>query len=100
MTGQNYSQAVTIVRHFKHLIFWQGNLLFPMKSALTSGGVQMAQRKQKDWRELCAAVAHETDSNKLGSLVQELIKALDEREQNWRSPLDPFRDSRAVACTN
>jgi hypothetical protein len=57
----------------------------------------MAQRNQKDWRELCAAVANETDSNKLGLLVRELIKALDEREQNWRSPIDPFRDSRAVA---
>jgi uncharacterized NAD(P)/FAD-binding protein YdhS len=57
----------------------------------------MAQRNQKDWRELCTAVANETDSNKLGSLVQELIKALDERDQNWRSPIDPFRDSRAVA---
>ena len=57
----------------------------------------MAQRNQKDWRELCAAVANETDSNKLGPLVQELIKALDEREQNWRSPIDPFRDSRVRA---
>ena len=57
----------------------------------------MAQRNRKDWRELCAAVANETDSNKLGSLVQELIKALDERGQNWRSPIDRFRDSRAVA---
>jgi hypothetical protein len=57
----------------------------------------MARRKQKDWRELCIAVAHETDSNKLGSLVQELIMALDEREQNWRSLIDPFCDSRAVA---
>ena len=60
----------------------------------------MAQRNQKDWRELCAAVANETDSNKLGPLVQELIKALDERDHNWRSPIDPFRDSRAVARTN
>jgi hypothetical protein len=59
----------------------------------------MAQRKQRDWRELCTAVANETDSNKLGSLVQELIEALDP-EQNWRSPIDPFRNSRAVAYTN
>jgi hypothetical protein len=44
----------------------------------------MAQRNQKDWRELCTAVANETDSNKLGFLVQELIKALDEIQQNWR----------------
>jgi len=57
----------------------------------------MAQREQRDWRDLCSAVANETDSNKLGSLVQELIKALDEREQNWRPQIDPFRDSRAVA---
>lgn len=57
----------------------------------------MAQRKQKDWLELCTAVAHETDSNKLSSLVRELIMALDEREQNWRSPIDSFCDSRAVA---
>jgi len=26
----------------------------------------MAERNQKDWRELCAAVANETGSNKLG----------------------------------
>jgi hypothetical protein len=57
----------------------------------------MAQRNQKDWRELCTAVANETDSNKLGSLVQKLMKALDECDQNWRSPIDRFRDSRAVA---
>ena len=57
----------------------------------------MAQRNQKDWRALCTAVANETDSNKLGFLVEELIKALVERDQNWRSRIDPFRDSRAVA---
>jgi hypothetical protein len=56
----------------------------------------MAQRNRKDWRELCTAVANETDSNQLGSLVQELIRALDERDQNWRSPIDPFPD-RSIA---
>jgi hypothetical protein len=60
----------------------------------------MAERNQKDWRELCAAVANETDSKKLGSLVQELIKALDETEQNWRSHKDSFRDNRAAERTN
>jgi hypothetical protein len=39
---------------------------------------------QKDWRELCVAVTNETDSTKLGSLVQELIEALDKGEQRWR----------------
>ena len=56
----------------------------------------MAQRNQKDWRELCTAVANETDSNNLGFLVQELIKALDEGEQNWRPRIDPFGNTRAA----
>ena len=46
----------------------------------------MARHKQRDWRELCAAVTNETDSTKLDSLVQELIKALDEGEREWRHP--------------
>ena len=44
----------------------------------------MATYKQRDWRELCAAVTTETDSKKLDSLVQELIRALDEGEREWR----------------
>ena len=44
----------------------------------------MAGHKQRDWRELCAAVTNETDSSKLDSLVQELIRALDEGEREWR----------------
>jgi hypothetical protein len=39
----------------------------------------MSESKQKDWRELCAAVASENDSEKLDSLVKELIRALDNR---------------------
>ncbi len=57
----------------------------------------MAERNQKDWRDLCSAVVNETDSNKIGSLVQELIKALDESEQNWRPWIDTVGDSRAAA---
>jgi hypothetical protein len=44
----------------------------------------MAERNQKDWRELCAAVVNETDSNKLSSLVQKLVEALDAGLQNTR----------------
>jgi hypothetical protein len=40
----------------------------------------MSESKQKDWRELCAAVASENDSEKLDSLVEELITALDGRQ--------------------
>lgn len=42
---------------------------------------------QRDWRELCAAVANETDSDKLNALIPELIRALDEGERRWREPL-------------
>ena len=44
----------------------------------------MAGVMQKDWRKLCLAVTNETDSTKLSSLVQELIEALDSRQQTWR----------------
>ena len=61
----------------------------------------MAGPNQKDWREVCAAVANETDSNKLHSLVQQLIKikALDEGERNWRSRLTPAANSEA-SCSS
>ncbi|SRR6266496_3115977 len=51
--------------------------------------VNMAEGKQKDWRELCLAVTNESDSIKLSSLVQELIEALDKRERSWRHTLRP-----------
>jgi hypothetical protein len=44
----------------------------------------MAGHKQRDWRELCAAVTSEPDSKKLDSMVQELIRALDQGEREWR----------------
>jgi hypothetical protein len=47
----------------------------------------MAGRKQRDWRELCAAVVNETDSDKLDALVPELIRALDEGEKSWRQSI-------------
>jgi hypothetical protein len=57
----------------------------------------MAGRKPRDWRELCAAVTNETDCKTLDSLVQELIRALDEGERDWRRRMDLFGDNwRAV----
>jgi hypothetical protein len=44
----------------------------------------MAGHKQRDWRDLCAAVTSEPDSKKLDSIVQELIRALDEGERERR----------------
>ena len=48
--------------------------------------VNLADRVQKDWRELCVAVTNERDSTKLTSLVQELIEALDRGEQVGVTP--------------
>jgi len=49
----------------------------------------MANGTKKDWRELCVAVTNERDSTKLGSLVQELIDALDRGERSWRQSSCP-----------
>jgi len=40
----------------------------------------MSESVKKDWRELCAAVASEKDSKKLEPLLEELIRALDDRQ--------------------
>ena len=40
----------------------------------------MSESAKKDWRELCAAVASEKDSKKLELLLEELIRALDDRQ--------------------
>jgi hypothetical protein len=37
--------------------------------------------EKKDWRELCAAVAKELDSNRVQNLIEQLITALDERKK-------------------
>ncbi|MFZ0802462.1 MAG: hypothetical protein WBQ09_09645 [Terriglobales bacterium] len=36
---------------------------------------------EKDWRELCAAAAKEPDSEKVVSLVHQILRAFDERDQ-------------------
>ena len=38
----------------------------------------MAEGNRTDWRQLCAAAATETDSEKLADLVHQLIEALDD----------------------
>jgi hypothetical protein len=46
----------------------------------------MAESNQTDWRELCAAAATEADSERLADLVDQIIKALDERGELFTSP--------------
>lgn len=41
----------------------------------------MADSIRKDWRELCAAAAEEPDSEKLASLVNQILEVFDERDR-------------------
>ena len=41
----------------------------------------MAESNREDWRELCAAAAKEPDSEKLFSLVNQILKAFDARQE-------------------
>jgi hypothetical protein len=58
---------------------------------------------KRDWRDLRAAVANERDTKNLGLLVQELIRALDEKEKSQSrtqvpEPLDrPPRNEKVVS---
>ena len=45
----------------------------------------MAEGNRTDWRQLCAAAATETDSEKLADLVHQLIEALDDRGDGFAS---------------
>jgi hypothetical protein len=48
----------------------------------------MAESNQSDWRDLCAAAAFEPNSERLADLVDQLIKALDERNGTSSQQLD------------
>lgn len=41
----------------------------------------MAENSEKRWRELCAAAAVEPDSEKLVTLVHQILQAFDERDR-------------------
>jgi hypothetical protein len=43
--------------------------------------ISMSESKRDDWRELCAAAAKEPDSDKLVSLVNQILDVLDERQK-------------------
>jgi hypothetical protein len=40
----------------------------------------------KDWRELCAEAAHEADSERVVSLVNQILEVFDECDQKVTSP--------------
>jgi hypothetical protein len=41
----------------------------------------MAEGTEKHWRALCAAAAQEPDSEKVASLVDQILEALDEHRE-------------------
>lgn len=45
--------------------------------------------KQRSWEALAAAAAAETDPEKLGSILEEIFAALEEREKTLSSPPNP-----------
>ena len=46
----------------------------------------MAEQNSKDWRELCAAAAREFDSEKLSSLVEQILQELDHCDRQVAVP--------------
>ena len=46
----------------------------------------------RDWLDVCAAVANEKDSKKLELLLQELIRALDDRHKSQTHARAPLVD--------
>jgi hypothetical protein len=43
--------------------------------------ISMAENNRADWRELCAAAAKEPDSEKLVSLVNQILDVFDDRQK-------------------
>jgi hypothetical protein len=48
-------------------------------------GRGMAENTEKDWRALCAAAALEPNSEKVASLVDQILEALDEHREIIRT---------------
>ena len=57
----------------------------------------MSESAKKDWRELCAAVASEKDSKKLELLLEELIRALDDRQSQSHVTMQTNTTNRSSA---
>ena len=69
-----------------NLAVWHGTC-FQQKSLLARlGEKRMDASNGKDWRELCAEVADEPDSERVVSLVNQILQAFDECDQKNMSP--------------
>ena len=55
---------------------------------LTEKGKDMATEKNgRDWKQLCAAASEEPDSEKLVSLVHQIIQAFNEDDDRKKNPV-------------
>ena len=58
------------------------------------------QGLEKDWQDLCQAVAAEQDPKKLMALVARLVKALDERDRKTQSAPENAKDCGEVPLSS
>jgi hypothetical protein len=73
----------------KNLDLWHGTCIHPLQSIipsfLTEKGNGMRTdnkgRDGRDWKQLCAAASREPDSEKLVSLVQQILQAFNEQDE-------------------
>lgn len=85
-----YSQRAGQITHkpkrrfqqINDLALWHGSCFQPSGIHSTLGATMPeGKSSEKDWRELCAAAAKEPDSEKVVSLVHQILRAFDERDQ-------------------
>jgi hypothetical protein len=49
----------------------------------------MSSADKRDWKEICKAASKELDSEKLMTLVSELMRALEDQKSRSRQALEP-----------
>jgi hypothetical protein len=54
------------------------------------------KRLQKTWEELTAAASMETDSEKLGTILEEILAALEQRQRTQSLPQNAFGGNRQL----
>jgi hypothetical protein len=72
------------------------DMLFAMESVFTLGSAEWLNATKRTGANCVLPWRTRPAPTNLVTQVQELIKALDEGEQNWRPRLDPFGNTRAA----
>ena len=66
---------------------WNLHSPCPVHHSLTEKGKDMTTEKNgRDWKQLCAAASEEPDSEKLVSLVHQIIQAFNEDDDRKKNP--------------